>query len=218
MRAWWQTEVAYQIYPKSFKDANHDGIGDLKGIIEKLDYLKDLGIKILWLSPIYQSPQKDNGYDVSDYLKIDPIYGTLEDMEKLIHEAKQRDIKIIMDLVLNHTSDQHEWFKKSRNKIEPYTDYYIWKDGINGNPPNNWTSIFYEQAWTYDDVRKQYYLHLFAKEQPDLNYKNERVIEEIKRVMTFWLDKGIKGFRVDAANVIYNTSLNDVQKNKLICI
>jgi oligo-1,6-glucosidase len=216
MRAWWQTEVAYQIYPKSFKDTNHDGIGDLKGIIEKLDYLKDLGIGIIWLSPIYQSPQKDNGYDVSDYLNIDPIYGTLEDMDELIYEAKKRDIKIIMDLVLNHTSDQHDWFMKSRQKIEPYKDYYIWKDGIGGNPPNNWTSFFYKQAWTYDEVRKQYYLHLFAKEQPDLNYQNEKVIEEIKRIMIFWLDRGIKGFRVDASNVIYKTSLGDGEKNTFI--
>jgi oligo-1,6-glucosidase len=206
---WWKQQVAYQIYPRSFNDSNDDGVGDIPGIIEKLDYLKDLGITILWLSPVFQSPQKDYGYDISDYRDIDPMYGALDDMDLLIEEAKTRGIRIIMDLVMNHTSDQHVWFQKSRERIDPYTDYYIWKDAVNDGPPNNWTSIFTGSAWQYDNVRKQYYLHLFAMEQPDLNFHNPLVIKEIKEIMRFWLDKGVYGFRYDAINVIYKSSFED---------
>ena len=209
MNELWKERVAYQIYPRSFNDSNNDGIGDIPGIIEKLDYLKDLGVGIIWLSPVYKSPQKDNGYDVSDYLDIDPLFGTLEDMDNLIKAAEKRDIKIIMDLVLNHTSDQHIWFQKSREGIEPYKDYYIWKDPKNGSYPNNWDSIFTGPAWKYDELRKQYYLHLFAEEQPDLNFHNPKVIEEIKNIMRFWLERGIYGFRCDAVNVIYKSSFKD---------
>lgn len=209
MQAWWKEQVAYQIYPRSFMDSNNDGVGDIRGIIRKLDHLQRLGVTIVWLSPVFTSPQKDYGYDVADYCDIDPMYGTLEDMDALIQAAKQRGIQLIMDLVMNHTSDQHEWFQKSRQRIEPYTDYYIWKDGQNGGPPNNWTSIFTGSAWQYDTVRQQYYLHLFAVEQPDLNFHNDAVIEEIKTVMRFWLDRGVYGFRYDAINVIYKSSFED---------
>lgn len=215
MNKWWMNEVAYQIYPRSFKDSNDDGIGDIKGIISKLDYLKDLGIKLIWLSPVFKSPQKDYGYDISDYKDIDPMYGTLDDMDELIFQAQKRNIKIIMDLVMNHTSNQHEWFEKSRLKIEPYTDYYIWEDPVNGKEPNNWTSIFTGSAWEFDEIRKQYYLHLFAIEQPDLNFKNERVVEEIKNIMRFWLNKGIAGFRYDAINLIYKTTLEQGDKKHI---
>jgi len=212
MGKWWKEQIVYQIYPRSFYDSNGDGMGDIPGIIQKLDGLKDLGIGILWLSPVYKSPQKDNGYDISDYYGIHPAFGTMKDMDKLLFEAKKRDIKIVMDLVINHTSDQHEWFEKSRNRIEPYTDYYIWQDGKEGKNPNNWTSFFAGDAWTYDDIRKQYYLHLFTKEQPDLNYYNKNVIQEIKDIMHFWLKKGVSGFRCDVINIIYKTSLEDGKK------
>ncbi len=206
---WWKEEVIYQIYPMSFCDTNGDGIGDLPGIISKLDYLKELGVGGIWLSPVYASPNKDNGYDISDYCSVHENYGTMQDMDTLIEEAKQRDIKIIMDLVINHTSDRHEWFQKSRRKIEPYTDYYIWRKGNNGKKPNNWTGFFGEDCWVYDDMRGEYYLHLFAKEQPDLNYSNENVIESVKEAMKFWLDKGVAGFRCDVINILYKTTLAD---------
>ena len=215
MYNWWNERVVYQIYPRSFNDTNDDGIGDIPGIIEKLDYLKDLGVGIVWLSPVYASPNEDNGYDISDYRAINPEYGTMADMDKLISEAQKRDIKIIMDLVINHTSKDHEWFQKSRDKNSEYRDYYIWRKGKDGKRPNNWTSFFGGECWEYDEKSGEYYLHLFAKGQPDLNYYNPKVLEEIKDIMRFWLDKGIGGFRCDVINIIYKTSLND-GKPKLI--
>lgn len=209
MTKWWQERVVYQIYPRSFQDSNGDGIGDIKGIISRLESLKELGIGILWLSPVYRSPDEDNGYDISDYKDIDPRYGTMEDMDALLAECKRLDIKLVMDLVINHTSDQHEWFQASRKKQDPYTDYYIWRKGNGKKLPNNWTSFFGEKCWEYDEERKEYYLHLFAKGQPDLNYNNPKIIEEIKDILRFWLDKGVSGFRCDVINVLYKTSLED---------
>ncbi len=216
MAKWWQERVIYQIYPRSFYDSNGDGIGDINGIILKLDYLKELGVGLLWLSPVYDSPQADNGYDISDYYNIYPPFGTMTDMERLILEAEKRDIKLVMDLVINHTSHQHEWFQKSRAGIEPYKDYYIWREGQAHKKPNNWTSFFAEDCWEYDEMRQAYYLHLFAKEQPDLNYQNPKVIEEVKKIMTFWLDKGIAGFRCDVINVIYKKTLNNGKKKLIL--
>jgi len=215
---WWKSNIAYQIYPRSFCDSNNDGIGDIPGIISKLDYLKDLGIGIIWLSPVYRSPNNDNGYDISGYREINPEYGTLQDMKNLIQEAKKRNIKIIMDLVINHTSDEHPWFIESKKNIEnPYRSYYIWKKGKtlkNGKkiPPNNWTSFFTGSAWEYDEKTDEYYLHLFSKKQPDLNYNNPDVLSAIKDIMKFWLDMGIAGFRCDVINVIYKTSLENGKK------
>lgn len=209
MAKWWQDRVVYQIYPRSFQDTNGDGIGDIPGIIQHLDELKDLGVGILWLSPVYPSPNADNGYDISDYCGIHPDFGTMADMDRLIEEAQKRDIKIIMDLVVNHTSDEHPWFIKSRDKNSPYRDYYIWRPGKNGKAPNNWTSFFAEDCWEYDETSGEYYLHLFAKKQPDLNWHNPKVFAEVKDIMRFWLDKGIAGFRCDVINVLYKTSLED---------
>ncbi|HEX2947111.1 MAG TPA: alpha-glucosidase [Clostridia bacterium] len=209
MAEWWQERVVYQIYPRSFQDTNGDGIGDIPGIIQHLDELKDLGVGILWLSPVYPSPNADNGYDISDYRGIHPDFGSMADMDRLIKEAGKRDIKIIMDLVINHTSDEHPWFQKSRDKNSPYRDYYIWKPGKNGKAPNNWTSFFAGGCWEYDEISGEYYLHLFTKKQPDLNWHNPKVFEEIKEIMRFWLDKGIAGFRCDVINVLYKTSLED---------
>lgn len=206
---WWKQKIIYQIYPMSFCDSNGDGIGDLPGIIFRLDYLQRLGVGALWLSPVYPSPNKDNGYDISDYCEIHPNYGTLADMDRLIAEAKKRDIRIIMDLVINHTSDRHEWFQKSRRREEPYTDFYIWRKGEKGKKPTNWGSFFGEDCWEYDEVRGEYYLHLFAKEQPDLNYHNEKVIAAIEDVMRFWLDRGVAGFRCDVINIIYKEAIKN---------
>lgn len=206
---WWKRKIIYQIYPMSFCDSNGDGIGDLPGIISRLDYLQRLGVGALWLSPVYPSPNKDNGYDISDYCEIHPNYGTLADMDRLIAEAKKRDIRIIMDLVINHTSDRHEWFQKSRHREEPYTDFYIWRKGEKGKKPTNWGSFFGENCWEYDKVRGEYYLHLFAKEQPDLNYHNEKVIAAIENVMRFWLDRGVAGFRCDVINIIYKEAIKN---------
>lgn len=206
---WWKRKIIYQIYPMSFCDSNGDGIGDLPGIISRLDYLQRLGVGALWLSPVYPSPNKDNGYDISDYCEIHPNYGTLADMDRLIAEAKKRDIRIIMDLVINHTSDRHEWFQKSRRREEPYTDFYIWRKGEKGKKPTNWGSFFGEDCWEYDEVRGEYYLHLFAKEQPDLNYHNEKVIAAIEDVMRFWLDRGVAGFRCDVINIIYKEAVKN---------
>lgn len=206
---WWKRKIIYQIYPMSFCDSNGDGIGDLPGIISRLDYLQRLGVGALWLSPVYPSPNKDNGYDISDYCEIHPNYGTLADMDRLIAEAKKRDIRIIMDLVINHTSDRHEWFQKSRHREEPYTDFYIWRKGEKGKKPTNWGSFFGENCWEYDKVRGEYYLHLFAKEQPDLNYHNEKVIAAIEDVMRFWLDRGVAGFRCDVINIIYKEAIKN---------
>lgn len=206
---WWKQKVIYQIYPMSFCDSNGEGIGDLPGILSRLDYLQKLGVGALWLSPVYPSPNKDNGYDISDYCNIHPNYGTLQDMDTLIAEAKKRDIRIIMDLVINHTSDQHEWFQKSRRRIEPYTDYYIWRKGEKGKKPTNWGNFFGGDCWEYDDLRGEYYLHLFAKEQPDLNYHNEAVIEAIEEAMHFWLERGVAGFRCDVINIIYKEAIKN---------
>lgn len=206
---WWKQKIIYQIYPMSFCDSNGDGIGDLPGIISRLDYLQRLGVGALWLSPVYPSPNKDNGYDISDYCEIHPNYGTLADMDRLIAEAKKRDIRIIMDLVINHTSDRHEWFQRSRRREEPYTDFYIWRKGEKGKKPTNWGSFFGEDCWEYDEVRGEYYLHLFAKEQPDLNYHNEKVIAAIEDVMRFWLDRGVAGFRCDVINIIYKEAIKN---------
>lgn len=206
---WWKRKIIYQIYPMSFCDSNGDGIGDLPGIISRLDYLQRLGVGALWLSPVYPSPNKDNGYDISDYCEIHPNYGTLADMDRLIAEAKKRDIRIIMDLVINHTSDRHEWFQKSRRREEPYTDFYIWRKGEKAKKPTNWGSFFGEDCWEYDEVRGEYYLHLFAKEQPDLNYHNEKVIAAIEDVMRFWLDRGVAGFRCDVINIIYKEAIKN---------
>lgn len=206
---WWKQKIIYQIYPMSFCDSNGDGIGDLPGIISRLDYLQRLGVGALWFSPVYPSPNKDNGYDISDYCEIHPNYGTLADMDRLIAEAKKRDIRIIMDLVINHTSDRHEWFQKSRRREEPYTDFYIWRKGEKGKKPTNWGSFFGEDCWEYDKVRGEYYLHLFAKEQPDLNYHNEKVIAAIEDVMRFWLDRGVAGFRCDVINIIYKEAIKN---------
>nr|AGS51597.1 oligo-1,6-glucosidase [uncultured bacterium contig00010] len=201
---WWKNGIVYQIYPRSFQDSNNDGLGDIPGIISRLDEIKSLGADVIWLSPVYKSPDADNGYDISDYLSINPKYGTMADMEKLFAEASIRGIRIIMDLVINHTSDEHEWFQKSRDPSSPYRDYYIWR-----KQPNNWTTFFVDKAWEYDEKSGEYYLHLFDKKQPDLNYKNPKVIEEVKNILRFWLDKGAAGFRCDVINIIYKTSLDD---------
>ncbi len=216
MAKWWQERVVYQIYPRSFQDTNGDGIGDIPGIISRLDTLEDLGVGIIWLSPVYPSPNADNGYDISDYCDIHPEFGTMADMENLIAEAGKRDIRIVMDLVINHTSDEHKWFIQSRDKESPYRDYYIWRPGVNGRPPNNWTSFFGEDCWEYDEKSGEYYLHLFAKKQPDLNWRNPRVMEDIKSIMRFWLDKGIAGFRCDVINVLYKSSLENGKKKLIL--
>ena len=202
-KKWWKESVVYQIYPKSFKDSNGDGVGDIRGIIQKLDYLKELGVNVLWISPMLESPQDDNGYDISDYRRIYKEYGTMEDYEELLSEAHKRDIKILMDLVVNHTSDEHNWFVESRkSKDNPYRDYYIWKDPVNGKEPNNWGGAFGGSAWEYDPQTQMYYLHLFSKKQPDLNWENEKVRQEVYDMMTFWCEKGIDGFRMDVISMI----------------
>ena len=199
---WWKEAVVYQIYPKSFKDSNGDGIGDLPGIIQKLDYLKNLGVNVIWLCPVYKSPNDDNGYDISDYQDIMDEFGDMNDMENLLRETHKRDMKLIMDLVVNHTSDEHPWFIESRSSSDNlYRDFYIWRKGKNGSPPNNWGSVFGGSAWKYDKTTDEYYLHLFSKKQPDLNWENPRVREEIYKMMKWWLDKGIDGFRMDTVNL-----------------
>lgn len=201
--SWWKNAVLYQIYPRSFQDYNGDGVGDILGIIERLDYLQDLGITGIWLSPVYQSPNDDNGYDISDYRAIHPDFGTMADMEKLIEEAKKRDIRIVMDLVVNHTSDEHEWFIESqKSKNNPYRDYYIWRDPVNGKEPNELTSMFGGSAWEFDEETGQYYLHLYSRKQPDLNWENKKVRTDVYDMMNFWLEKGIGGFRMDVIDLI----------------
>ncbi|PTO39445.1 glucohydrolase [Enterococcus mundtii] len=196
---WWKEAVGYQIYPASFKDSNNDGIGDINGIREKLSYLKELGIDFIWINPIYQSPFVDNGYDISDYQAILEKFGTMDEFDALLAEAHQMGIKIIMDLVINHSSDQHEWFIESRQSIDnPYRDYYIWVDGTPDQAPNEWQSIFGGSAWQYDEQTGQYYLHIFAKEQPDLNWESDKLKAELFTMIRWWLDKGIDGFRLDA--------------------
>ncbi|KAF5302839.1 hypothetical protein FQA39_LY02019 [Lamprigera yunnana] len=203
---WWKNAVFYQIYPRSFKDDDNDGTGDLIGITNKLVHLHDAGVTAAWLSPIYESPQVDQGYDISNFTNIDPTYGTFDDFNNLVEKARSLGIKIIMDFVPNHSSNEHPWFTKSETKEEGFEDYYIWKDGVgenNASPPNNWISIFKYSAWNYSDVRKQFYLHQFAAEQPDLNYQNPKVVEEMKNVLRFWLDKGVDGFRMDAVPYLF---------------
>ncbi|WP_390885846.1 alpha-glucosidase [Lactobacillus kimbladii] len=203
-KQWWKNSVVYQVYPKSFKDSNGDGIGDIQGIVSELPYLSKLGVDVIWLNPIYKSPMVDNGYDISDYYQINPQFGNLEDFKQLLHAAHQLNLKIILDLVVNHTSDQHKWFKESRkSKNNPYSDYYIWKDpNPDGTPPNNWGSSFGGPAWEYAPERGQYYLHLFAKEQPDLNWENKNVRQDVYRIMKYWLELGIDGFRMDVISLI----------------
>lgn len=202
-RAWWKKAVIYQIYPRSFQDSNGDGIGDLKGIIQRLDYLEELGIDAVWLSPVYQSPQDDNGYDISDYQDIDPIFGTLEDMETLIQEAKKHNIRIIMDLVLNHSSDEHHWFQEAKKSREnPYHDYYVWRDGQEGTLPNDLRGCFGGSAWEWVPELGQYYFHQFSVKQPDLNWENPKVRQEIYQMINWWIDKGIGGFRLDVIDRI----------------
>lgn len=205
---WWKESVIYQIYPRSFMDSNGDGIGDLQGIISRLDYLKKLGIDVIWLSPVYQSPNDDNGYDISDYQAIMTEFGTMEDFDQLLSQAHRRGLKIVMDLVVNHTSDEHRWFVESRKGGEsPYRDYYIWRDGKeDGKAPNNWGSCFGGPAWQFDQERNQYYLHLFSKKQPDLNWDNPAVRKDIFDMMTWWCDKGIDGFRMDVISLISKTA------------
>ncbi|WP_421208557.1 alpha,alpha-phosphotrehalase [Aeromonas enteropelogenes] len=200
---WWQSAVIYQIYPKSFQDSGARGTGDLKGIMARLDYLKTLGVDALWLTPVYVSPQVDNGYDIADYLNIDPAYGTMADFEALLAAAHARDIRIVMDIVVNHTSTEHAWFKSALgDKNSPYRDYYIWKDPVEGGVPNNWQSKFGGSAWELDKATGQYYLHLFAREQADLNWENPAVRAEVKNIIHFWANKGVDGFRLDVINLI----------------
>lgn len=202
-RQWWKESVVYQIYPRSFCDSNGDGIGDLNGITQKLDYLKDLGVDVLWLSPVYDSPNADNGYDIRDYRKIMAEFGTMEDFDALLAAAHKKDLKIVMDLVVNHTSDEHEFFRKSRQMPKnQYRDYYIWRDGKNGAEPTNWAAAFGGSAWKYDESVGQYYLHLFAEKQPDLNWENDKVRAQVYDMMKWWLDKGVDGFRMDVINSI----------------
>ena len=202
-KTWWKESVVYQIYPRSFCDSNGDGIGDLKGITGKLPYLKELGINVIWLSPVYQSPNDDNGYDISDYEAIMAEFGTMEDFDEMLAKAHSLGIKIVMDLVVNHTSDEHKWFIESRSsKDNPKRDYYIWKDGKDGKEPNNWGSCFSGSAWQFDEATGQYYLHLFSKKQPDLNWENEKVRDEVYAMMNRWCEKGIDGFRMDVISLI----------------
>lgn len=205
-QAWWKESVVYQIYPRSFCDSNGDGIGDLRGIISKMDYLEKLGVDVVWLSPVYKSPNDDNGYDISNYQDIMDEFGTLEDFDELLECAHSHGIRIVMDLVVNHTSDEHAWFAESRkSKDNPYRDYYIWREGKNGGVPNNWESCFSGPAWEYDEATQMYYLHMFSKKQPDLNWENETVRQEVYKMMTWWLEKGVDGFRMDVISMISKT-------------
>ncbi|WP_421381488.1 glycoside hydrolase family 13 protein [Bacillus salacetis] len=202
-KQWWKESVVYQIYPRSFMDSNGDGIGDIPGIISKLDYLKELGIDVVWLSPVYKSPNDDNGYDISDYQDIMDEFGTMDDWDLLLKEMHNRGMKLIMDLVVNHSSDEHKWFVESRkSKDNPYRDYYIWRKPKDGKEPNNWGSNFGGSAWEYDEATGEYFLHLFSKKQPDLNWENPELREEVYQMMKWWLDKGIDGFRMDVVNFI----------------
>lgn len=215
-RKWWKESVVYQIYPRSFMDSNGDGIGDIKGITSKLDYLKELGIDVIWLSPVYQSPNDDNGYDISDYQAIMQEFGNMEDFDEMLAAAHERGIKIMMDLVVNHTSDEHRWFVESRkSKDNPYRDYYIWRDAKDGREPNNWGSCFGGSAWQYDETTDMYFLHLFSKKQPDLNWDNKVVRREVFDMMTWWLEKGVDGFRMDVISMISKVpGLPDGPKDK----
>ena len=209
-KTWWKEAVVYQIYPRSFYDSNGDGIGDIQGIIQKLDHLKDLGIDVIWLGPVYDSPNDDNGYDIRDYYDIMEEFGTMADFDQLLEEVHNRGMKLIMDLVVNHSSDEHKWFVESRSsKDHPKRDYYIWKDGKGDNPPNNWPSFFSGDAWKYDEETEQWYLHLFTQKQPDLNWENPKVRQEVFDLMKWWLEKGIDGFRMDVISVISKRDFED---------
>ena len=213
-KKWWHDKVAYQIYPKSFLDTNGDGIGDLGGIISKLDYLKELGIDVIWLSPVYQSPNDDNGYDISDYQAIMEEFGTMEDMKILIQKCQDNDIKIIMDLVVNHTSDEHPWFIEAKKSLDnPYRDYYIWRKGEDGQPPNDLMSNFGGSAWEYSPETNEYYLHFYSKKQPDLNWENPKLRQEIYDMMNWWLDQGIAGFRMDVIDLIGKIPDQKIKEN-----
>ncbi len=202
-KIWWKEGVVYQIYPRSYKDSTGNGVGDIYGIIEKLDYIKSLGVDIIWLCPVYESPNDDNGYDISDYRKISDDFGGTEAFDLLLKSMHDRGLKLVMDLVLNHTSDEHKWFKTAKtSKDNPYRDYYFWKDGKDGLPPNNWKSFFNGSAWEFDDASDQYYLHLFTKKQPDLNWDNPKVRQEIHDIVEFWCKKGVDGFRMDVISLI----------------
>ena len=214
---WWKDAIIYQIYPRSFQDSNGDGIGDIPGIISRLDHLQALGVGAVWLGPVYRSPGVDNGYDVSDYREIDPVYGTMEDMERLIAEAGKRGIRILMDLIINHTSTDHYWFRWGRDRTSPYADYYYWsRGGADGSLPNNWTGFFGGDCWEFDPERCEYYLHLFDKGQADLNYHNPAVLEEVKGILRFWLDKGVAGFRCDVINLLWKDSLERSKKRPFL--
>ncbi|MFY4774108.1 glycoside hydrolase family 13 protein [Metabacillus sp. RGM 3146] len=202
-KKWWKEAVVYQIYPRSFMDSNGDGIGDIRGIISKLDYLKELGIDVVWLSPVYKSPNDDNGYDISDYRDIMDEFGTMADWEEMLAEMHNRGIKLMMDLVVNHSSDEHAWFVESKKSKDcEYRDYYIWRPGKDGHEPNNWESVFNGSAWKYDEQTNEYFLHIFSQKQPDLNWENEKVRKEVYDMMNFWIDKGVDGFRMDVINFI----------------
>ncbi|XP_058791294.1 alpha-glucosidase-like [Phymastichus coffea] len=216
---WWKSSTIYQIYPRSFKDSNSDGIGDLNGITDKLEHIRNIGADALWLSPIYSSPQKDFGYDISNFTDIHEEYGTLADFDKLVKKAKSLELKVLLDFVPNHSSDEHEWFKKSIERIKPYNDYYIWRDGKKDasgkmHPPNNWLSRFGRSAWEWNNKRKQYYYHAFVPGQPDLNYRNAQLREEMKNVLNFWMKRGVDGFRIDAINFMFESEdLKDEPKS-----
>ena len=209
-KTWWKESIIYQIYPRSFKDSNGDGIGDIPGIMSQLDYIQSLGVDVIWLCPVYQSPNDDNGYDISNYRVIHPEFGTMEDFDQLLQGIHSRDMKLVMDLVANHTSDEHDWFKESRSSLDnPKRDYYIWKEGKNGAEPNNWQSFFGGKAWELDATTGQYYLHLFTRKQPDLNWENPNVRKEIYDQMRFWLEKGVDGFRMDVISLISKRHYED---------
>ncbi|MDS0279730.1 alpha-glucosidase [Halomicroarcula sp. S1AR25-4] len=201
-RQWWKEAVVYQVYPRSFYDSDGDGVGDLPGVTAKVEYLDDLGVDVVWLCPVYESPNADNGYDISDYRAIMDEFGTMADWETLLDALHEREMRLLMDLVVNHTSDEHEWFQRSRRREDGYEDYYYWRDGSPDEPPNNWGSFMGGSAWTYDEVREQWYLHLFDEKQPDLNWRNADVRDEIASLVEWWLEKGIDGFRIDASNYI----------------
>ncbi|MFT7239246.1 MAG: oligo-1,6-glucosidase, partial [Cyclobacteriaceae bacterium] len=215
-RIWWKEGVVYQIYPRSFNDSNGDGIGDIQGIIQKLDYLKSLGVDIIWLCPIFSSPNDDNGYDISDYREVMTEFGSMADFDLLLAEMKKRNLRLLMDLVVNHSSDEHAWFVESRSSLDsPKRDYYIWKKGVNGGPPNNWQSFFGGDAWRYDEQTDEYFLRLFTSKQPDLNWENDNVRREVYDVMKFWLDKGIDGFRMDVISLISKRGYEDTPFEEL---
>ncbi|MCE7994648.1 MAG: alpha-glucosidase [Roseivirga sp.] len=202
-KTWWKESVVYQIYPRSFNDSNNDGIGDIQGVVQKLDYIKSLGIDVIWLCPVYKSPNDDNGYDIADYRDIMSEFGTMADFDELLAGIHKRDMKLVMDLVVNHSSDEHAWFEESRkSKDNPYRDYYIWKPGQNGGPPNNWEAFFGGSAWQHDTATDEYYLHLFTTKQPDLNWENPKVRAEVNDIIKYWFDKGVDGFRMDVISLI----------------